>query len=141
MQHLETKIIIEATPQRVWEILMDFQAYGEWNPFIKAISGEKKKGGKLVAVISNAGKKMTFKPVVLVFEEQHELRWLGKLFIKGLFDGEHYFLLMDNGDGTTTFTQGEHFSGMLVGVFASALKQTKAGFIAMNGALKSRAEA
>ena len=39
---------------------------------------------------------MTFKPNILVFEENKELRWLGKLFFKGLFDGEHKFEIIDN---------------------------------------------
>lgn len=39
------------------------------------------------------------------------------------------------------FTQGENFSGLLVGVLKASLDGgTKAGFMAMNTALKERAE-
>lgn len=36
---------------------------------------------------------MTFHPVVLVAVQERELRWLGRLLIPGLFDGEHTFQL------------------------------------------------
>jgi hypothetical protein len=41
----------------------------------------------------------------------------------------------------TRFAQGEQFSGILVGLFMSRMETaTKAGFHAMNQALKARAE-
>jgi hypothetical protein len=83
---------------------------------------------------------MQFKPTILKYEKNRELRWIGKLFFKGLFDGEHYFVLSDNKDGTTTFLQGETFNGVLVPVFKSALNNTKTGFNLMNEALKFEAE-
>ena len=59
-----------------------------------------------------------------------------------LFDGEHYFQLTALSNGDTRFTQGERFSGILVGMFVSSMEAaTKAGFNAMNQALKNRAEA
>ncbi len=35
MKSLKTSITIEAAPSVVWDILMDFEAYPDWNPFIK----------------------------------------------------------------------------------------------------------
>ncbi|MDC7224530.1 MAG: hypothetical protein PQJ60_12375, partial [Spirochaetales bacterium] len=64
----------------------------------------------------------------------------GKFLVKGLFDGEHFFIIKDNGDGTLSFTQGEKFSGLLVGLLASTLKNTGEGFHLMNEALKKRCE-
>ncbi len=84
---------------------------------------------------------MTFRPRVLWATNQQELRWLGHLGFPGLFDGEHYFQLTALSNEYTRFTQGEYFSGILVGVFISSTEAaTKAGFHAMNQALKNRAE-
>jgi len=33
---LTTSVDIDATAERVWQVLTDLPAYGEWNPFIKA---------------------------------------------------------------------------------------------------------
>ena len=143
MYQIETEIEIAASPEHVWSILMDFSAYPQWNPFIRSLSGVAKPGERLRATIQPEERRaMTFRPRVLKAANQQELRWLGNLVFPGLFDGEHYFQLTMIGNGCTLFTQGEQFSGILVGVFISSMEAaTKAGFNAMNQALKNRAEA
>ena len=136
-KEITTQVQIAATPERVWAVFTDFNAYAEWNPFIKSITGDVKVRNTIKAELGG----MTFKPKVLVFEENKEFKWLGHLLFKGLFDGEHRFQLIDNGDGTTTFIQSEKFNGILVGLFDKKLDgETKDGFIAMNEALKKRVE-
>lgn len=134
---LETQIHIEASPERVWKILTDFDSYHNWNPFIKSLTGNVAVGERLDAHIDG----MKFKPKVLSYSKEKELVWLGHFLFKGLVDGEHRFVLVDNGDGSTTFEHGESFSGILVPLFKKKLvKDTKAGFERMNVALKERAE-
>src|SRR5262249_4977516 len=65
---------------------------------------------------------MTFKPEVLVATPNKELRWLGKLGLHGIFDGEHFFVLTTNGDGTTRLNHGERFSGALVALARGSTK-------------------
>lgn len=66
---------------------------------------------------------------------------MGHLIIPGLFDGEHIFELIDNGDGTTTFVQRELFGGILIPFFKKMLDvNTKQGFELMNKALKEQVE-
>jgi hypothetical protein len=83
---------------------------------------------------------MHFKPTVLSVRPERELRWLGHLFVPGIFDGEHYFLLEPIGENRTRLTQGEKFSGLLIGLLSNTLAATSAGFKAMNTALKQQAE-
>ena len=88
-----------------------------------------------------SGKGMVFKPKVLKAEQNRELRWLGKLLMPGLFDGEHYFCIEPIGENRVRFVHGENFSGILVGLMAGSLdKGTADGFRAMNKELKRRAE-
>ncbi|WP_020566824.1 SRPBCC domain-containing protein [Neolewinella persica] len=135
MLQLKTTIKLPVLPARVWAVLTDFSTYPEWNPFITLASGDWK-AGNTVAITAGG---MSFQPRVLKFSPGKELRWKGKLFFNGLFDGEHYFLFIDNGDGTTTLEHGERFSGLLVPAFRKKLEtETKAGFIAMNEALRDR---
>lgn len=136
---IETQIIINAAPQKVWEILTDFNNYPNWNPFIKSIAGSINIGSTLkVTIEPEEGKGMTFKPVVQSAVKNKELSWLGKLLFKGVFDGKHKFQLIDNGNGTTTFIQSEEFSGILVSFIN--LDKTAEGFNTMNQSLKERAE-
>jgi hypothetical protein len=134
---IRTEIQINATPEKVWNVLTDFSSFPEWNPFVKKLEGEVAVGNQIK--ISLPG--MNFKPVVLKFETNKELRWLGHLFFKGLFDGEHSFTIIDNQDGTSTFVHAENFGGILVPIFKKMLlNDTKPGFEKMNQALKERVE-
>ena len=110
-KEIKTSIDISSPPATVWKILTDFPAYESWNPFITSVEGEFIVGEK---VKINAGG-MKFKPKVLAYKENQEIRWKGKFLVKGLFDGEHSFVIIDNGDGTSTFKQEEIFTGILVG--------------------------
>lgn len=136
-KQIKTSITINASKEKIWKILTDFENYPEWNSFIKSVTGEVKVGNQIQIKLQG----MTFKPIVLTFKENTELKWLGHLWFKGLFDGEHKFKLIDNGNGTTKFEQSENFSGILVKLFSKSLdNDTKKGFEQMNKELKLRAE-
>jgi hypothetical protein len=142
MHEVRTDIEIEATPERVWSILLDFSSHPDWNPFIRSIKGVARVGGRLtVSIQPQGGKSMTFRPTVLAVMPNRELRWLGRFLLPGIFDGEHYFQINQLASDRVKFIHGEKFSGVLVPFARSGLDGgTKAGFRAMNQALKSRAE-
>lgn len=141
MRQIETEILIEASPEKVWAVLTDFENHPNWNPFIKLITGEKKIGEKLtVSIKPPGGNGMTFKPIVTSFKENVEFRWMGKLGVHGVFDGEHYFQLIGQGNNRTKLIHGEKFSGILVALMGKALDKTKEGFELMNESLKFESE-
>ncbi|MDB5913006.1 MAG: Polyketide cyclase/dehydrase [Ramlibacter sp.] len=142
MHEIRTEIEIEASPARVWDVLLNFASHPQWNPFMRSISGKAVPGERLVVDIHPpGGRSMTFKPTVLVADPGRELRWLGRLLMPGVFDGEHFFQMEGLGLARTRLVHGEKFSGLLVPMVKSALNGgTRAGFIAMNKALKERAE-
>ena len=142
IHHLSTEIEIEASAERVWAVLTDFASYPRWNPFIRSVMGVPQKGARLrISVQPSGGKAMRFTPVVLAAEAGRELRWLGRLLLPGIFDGEHSFVIEPQGEGKVRFQQSERFSGFLVGLFRAGLdRDTKRGFEEMNRALKLRAE-
>lgn len=144
MKHLQTEIIIDAPAQLIWDHLMDFDSYHQWNPFIQSIvsSGQLAVGSRLTNRIkAGDNKAQTFKPVVKALKPAKEFRWLGSLGIKGIFDGEHYFLLEEVTPTQTRFIHGEKFSGILRGLIMNMIgEDTKQSFEAMNQALKKRCE-
>jgi hypothetical protein len=142
MKELRTEIEIQATPERVWQLLTDFPSFPQWNPFIRKASGNIRVGERLEVKLQPSGASaMTFRPTVLKAEPNHELRWLGHLLISRLFDGEHIFTIEPLGESRVRFTQREVFTGLLVPLFARGLDtDTRRGFEEMNQALKTRAE-
>ncbi len=143
MKELRTEIDIEAPAERVWQILTDFTSYPEWNPFVRRISGEAQEGAQLEVYLQASGARgMTFRPTVLKAEPSREFRWRGKLFIQGLFDGEHVFEIEQLAENRVRFVQRESFRGLLTPMLLRMLENdTRRGFEEMNAALKSRAEA
>jgi hypothetical protein len=139
---IRTEIEINAPPERVWPVLTDFASFPQWNPFIRRASGELRGGACLLVHLQPSGTKgMTFRPTVLKAEPNRELRWLGQLWLPGLFDGEHSFILEPVGVSQVHFVQRELFRGLLLSLLSRTLERdTCRGFEEMNQALKARAE-
>lgn len=139
---LTTDIIINSTPEKIWAVLTDFTNYPNWNPFITSLTGNFEVGKKIMVRIEPPEAKVnTFKPTVTAYEPNKKLSWLGVFLMRGIFDGEHKFELTDNGNGTTTLVQSEHFIGILVPLFKKMLNNnTRRGFEAMNKKLKEQVE-
>ena len=142
MKELKTLIEINSTPETVWDVLLDFDKYPEWNPFIKSLRGSPNVGEKLEVNIHPPGRRdVIYKPIVLKVDINKELRWLSHLIFPGIFDGEHIFKIETLANAKILFHQEEKFSGILVPVFWRSLHQhTRIGFIEMNRALKIKVE-
>jgi hypothetical protein len=132
---------IAAPVETVWAELSQVDKYAEWNPFITVFQGELVTGSRVkVRIAPPGGRAMTFKPTITVLEERQRLEWLGRLVLPRVFDGRHSFHLETLDEGRTRLTQSEHFSGLLVPLTRTLLEKTRAGFEAMNEALRLRAE-
>ena len=142
MKTYETEIRINAPKEQVWATLMDHSNYANWNPLVVAISGDTQTGKQLnVKLQLENANPMDFQPVVLVNKHATEFRWLGKLFVKGVFDGEHYFKLEAVNEQETRFIHGEIFRGIFVRPMLALIgEKTLNGFKAMNEALKAEVE-
>ena len=138
MRVLETHIDIDASAEAIWDVLTDFPAFAEWNPFITSIDGSATPGTRLeVRLQPPDGKAMTFKPTVEASEPNRRFAWLGHLGVPHIFDGAHEFILEPNGHGGTSFTQRETFRGVLVplvGSVRSSCRYSAASWSARNAA-------
>ena len=144
MRHeLHTEIEIDASPAAVWAVLTDLDRYSEWNPFIVSASGLVDVGEGLINRLQPpGGRAITIKPTVTAVEEGSVFEWLGRFGFAGVFDGRHRFELHPTATNGTRVVHKEYFSGVLVRLLRRSLDtQTRDGFVAMNVALKARAEA
>ncbi|GAA2102464.1 SRPBCC domain-containing protein [Actinomadura alba] len=140
-REVETAIDIEATPDRVWEVLTDFGSYPEWNPFIVRVTGTPTPGAKVILKIrSSAGWSATNKATLLAAVPNQVLRWSARLIpIPGLVAGRHEFRLSAT-DGGTRLVHSEQFSGVLVPIIGGLLAKTERDFHNLNEALKKQCE-
>ena len=142
VKQLRAHIDIHASPQRVWQVLTDFAAYPQWNPFMTRAAGTPHPGQRLrIRLQPVGGRAVTFRPTVLEATPPRQLRWLGHLLVPGLFDGEHRFTIQPLGQGQVRVVQQEDFRGLLVPLLARSLdRRTLPAFGQLNQALKGRAE-
>ncbi|MFY9465632.1 MAG: SRPBCC domain-containing protein [Sediminibacterium sp.] len=140
-KRIKTEIIINASKEKLWVLLTNFNGYPNWNPFIRSIEGELKKGGRLKNTLQNGEKIMVFKPIVLEVVPFHSFSWLGSLWVKGLFDGRHYFCIEEIAPNQVKLIHGEDFSGILsTAILKQVGEDTRKNFVDMNQALKQLAE-
>lgn len=138
---IKTQIEINASASTIWEALTRFSEYNHWNPFIQRIDGKLEKGKQLnVKICPPGGTEMKFKPTIIELEPNRKLSWLGKLGLRGIFDGKHEFIIEAIDENKCIFHQNEYFAGVLVLLLKSALKKTELGFIQMNEAIKKAVE-
>jgi hypothetical protein len=140
-KRLFADVDIAATPEQVWEVLTDLDAYSSWNPFIVRAEGVVEPGRRLTLTMQPVGgRAMTLRPRLVEVDVPRQLRWRGTLGMPGLMDAEHTFSLEPWGSGTRLIQQ-EDFRGVLVPFLAASLdRNTLPAFVAMNEALKNRAE-
>jgi len=138
---IHTEIGIGAPAAKVWDVLIATDTWAQWNPFAKA-SGRFAVGERVAVTLTPPGKSaVTMRPIIVKLDEGRELRWLGSLGIRGLFDGEHGFRVLPEDVGRCRFEQFETFTGLLVApIMWMVGEATRQGFEAMNRALKARAE-
>jgi len=137
---LDTYIDLDAPPQRVWEELVDFPAWKDWNPFIPSISGKLEIGARLRMTVSPPGMKpMEFQPTVFEVEPGEAILWGGS-FLRFAYRGDHAISLEALPNGGTRLRQRERFRGPMALFMGKMFGPTEQGYHQMNQALKERVE-
>ena len=142
MKEIFSQIDLNSSAEKAWQVLTDFNAFPEWNPFIKTIEGKLKVGEKFKVFLQLPDSKgMTFRPKCLKADRDKELRWIGHMIFPGLFDGEHIFMIESVEGQKVRFIQKEMFRGIFTPLIMKSIgDKTRRGFEAMNRALKERVE-
>jgi hypothetical protein len=142
LKTIETNIIVDSNPNKIWGILTNFEEYELWNPFMTKVVGNAILGSKIeVNIKTISGKQRTYFPIITKCEINRELRWKGKSFLPGIFDGERIFVIEKTNDNRVSFLHKEVFKGLGVKLVGDKLDQDlRESFVIMNKALKTRAE-
>lgn len=141
-REVNADIEINAPANVVWRVLIDYERYGEWNPFITKISGVAIADSRLAVTIEPPiGGTMNFNLLVQSVKEPHEITWTGQTLMPRVLDGEHYFRIKSISADKSIFSQGERYSGVLLFFSWPVIHwSVTQSFNDMNVALKKRAE-
>ncbi len=141
MKELRTEIEIQASPETVWQILMDFDHYPEWNPFFYRAVGNAAVGQTVKISFKFGTRDTTLTCRVLDLEPNRLIRWKWQIFFSWLYSGQDHFSIEPLDDTRVRFVQHEEFRGLLLPLFAKGIDtDSRRGFEEMLKALKTRAE-
>ncbi|KAJ7146088.1 hypothetical protein C8R44DRAFT_7250 [Mycena epipterygia] len=155
-------ILIDAPPEKVWQILLEFGSYKEWNPFVRGQTLISENGTALADQTPATGQMMSISPVhlpptmgtpgflgslsitVQITTLDHENYRAGWISSNGLpswaLQGERWQMLTVKG-GKTKYESIEVFSGIIAYLFKFFTRKNMIlGVRAMAEGLKSRAE-
>ncbi len=141
----EVKLKVNAPPAYLWKVLIDFESYPEWNPFISKIKGEPKIGSKITLHIkldpSMDSIRLSKEMIVSLKENQH-LSYDTHFLSSSLFNAVRWQTIrpLDGGKASLYHSQ-QKMSGLASWPLSRAFGDKIAtGFEASSLAFKERVE-
>ena len=138
MKSFEASSVINATPDRIWAILVDGAHFPDWDSGVLRVEG-RIAPGETIKVISGANPGRTFPVKVTQFDPNRSMTWSGGMPL-GLFKGVRTFTLAAAADGTTRFQLREEYSGPLLSMMWRSMPDLGPSFAQFANGLKQRAE-
>lgn len=131
---------IAAPKELVWQVITDFSAYGEWNPFVTACNAELRAGAPIsmtVALGKNSRDQVEFVSEVIPGELfEYRMKPVGPLL-----HSYRQHEVIGLGDGNTRYRSTFELNGWLSGLVGLSLGSAlHDGFQGMTDSLVSRAE-
>ena len=138
MKSYDVRVIINATPERIWKLLTDAPDYPSWNPSVERIEGTIAPGETIKVIVKvNPGRAFPVK--VTEFQPGKRMVWSGGMPL-GLFKGERTYTLEPGAGGTTHFTMREEYTGPLLSMVWKSIPDLGPSFEAFATGLKAGAE-
>jgi hypothetical protein len=138
MKAYEARASIEASPERIWSILLDGSAYTDWDSGVVKLDGQIAPGAR-VKVTSEANPRSGCAVRVTDIVPNESMRWSGGMPL-GLFTGVRTFTLSPASSGATAFKVREEYTGPLLGMIWKSMPDLQPSFDKFASGLKARAE-
>lgn len=129
---------INASPEKIWQILIDAPKYPEWDPSMLRLEGKVAPGETVTAHTKLTDRAFPVK--VSLFMPNEKMVWSGGLPLPFLFKADRTFLLEASSSTKTRFSLKEEFSGLLLPLFGRTLPDLNPVFAEFAAGLKKRAE-
>jgi hypothetical protein len=138
MRSFETNTTIDASPERVWDVLADSSSWPDWDSGVVRVEGELRVGNR-VKVVSELNPKRAYPVKVVELEPARGMTWKGGMPL-GLFRGVRTYRLSPDGAGRTRFEMREEFSGPLLPLIWRSMPDMNPSFRQFAEGLKRRVE-
>jgi len=142
MRELRTEIQILSTSDKVWEILIDFPGWSNWNPIVNKIEGNLELGAELFITMcdTKGSDGRSYTSIITAIDEKKRFSFIATMMAKFMFSAERIIELEDSAGGTL-FIQREIYTGLMVPLFWKKLNTDALLMLnSMNKALKKKVE-
>jgi hypothetical protein len=138
MRFYEASTDIEATPEAVWQVLVDADAWPTWDSGVESVDGRLAPGEK-IAIRSSAAPGRAFPVRVTVFEPPRRLVFRGGMPL-GLFTGERTYSLEPIDESSTRLRMREEYTGIMVPLMWKSMPDLQPSFDQFVNGLKQKVE-
>lgn len=137
---IKTAVTVEASRERVWRILTDFEGYARWNPLMTDAEGDARLGAHIeVNIQPPDSDTQELSPEITILRPNRKLAWMSREVLPGISDREYEVILDPLGDERVRVVMHKRFEGILIPFTSTSEEQI--GLDLMAKALKRRAEA
>jgi uncharacterized protein YndB with AHSA1/START domain len=112
--HLTTEVEIAASPREVWDLLVDFEGYSQWNEWLPELHGEAVEGGRATAKVWLNGKLRRARHRVLQVDAPRTLCWRDAGATTWFVWARRCRFVSERADGTTTLREELTLNGTFV---------------------------
>ena len=140
---IRKEIIINAPIEQVWQAIIEFENYKNWNSQLAFLGGKIELNEKIHLRLSVEGAEpYEFMPTVSRIKDTETFSWIARTGIPGVFDGEHFFELREIDSGRVLLVNREEYRGILSLIIEQLpmMKLAPRGFEKMNTELKDYIE-
>jgi hypothetical protein len=139
---IEHRIGVQAPAEVIWEVLYDLERWAEWNPLYPKAAGAIRIGAPLTLTLALPGQApREIQPVVLEWVPHEQLHWRLSM-LGGLVRSIRYIEIEQLAEASCIVASGEIIGGLMGPTVARRMgRAIHRGFVAMDEALKARAEA
>ena len=136
---IQTVIDIDACPADIWQVLVDFDSYPDWNPMLGKVQTRLETGAQVrMEVLRGESNPLKLSANITSLKDAEEVVWRGGNAL--VISGEHYFRIEQLDKQHCRLHHGENFKGLLVPLLRPTLRKASALYEAMNRALKQRVD-
>ncbi len=136
-----TDIIIDASPEKVWSVIIDTKSYKDWATFLVNIKGSIKEDEKITVTFKLDDKKdkLTTIDHTISVHDSNEFFWAEKG--PGGIRDNHHFKVESAENGKSKFIQSDEIIGGVTWLMGGRLSKMYArGYKAFNRSLKTEVE-
>lgn len=141
----EIQLQVDAPPEYLWRVLIDFESYSEWNPFITKVEGEARIGAEInlhVKLDPRLDSIRLWKEMIISLKDNQHLSYDTHFLSSTLFNAVRWQTIRPVEDGTKSIY---HTYQKITGLASWPISRTFgdricAGFEASSRAFKQRVE-